>query len=183
MLPCVLSAWRRIQMKVTVCLPWLVYHHISTVNVEAGTCYTPSVRARTIGVPVHVCLALAVISALCMSGVYIDLPYLMAEIRMEVRHLARACIRTWQCLFCVCYLSPARSAPWKGFGSERQKKQTTKMKPKGTKWNPFRLHFEYPGWLNSEKHSGQALEIRRRSLALSEEASKSFKHMQTQPNH
>ena len=45
-----------------------------------------------IGVPVHVCLALAVISALCMSGVYIDLPYLMAEIRMEVRHLARACI-------------------------------------------------------------------------------------------
>ena len=42
----------------------------------------------------------------------------------------------------------------------------TKMEPKGNKWNPFRLDFDYPGWMNSEKRSGQVLDARRRSLVL-----------------
>ena len=55
--------------------------------------------------------------------------------------------------------------------------KTTKMEPKGAKWNPFRPDFEYPGWMKSEKHSGQALDTRGRSLALLEEASEDHKHM------
>ena len=51
--------------------------------------------------------------------------------------------------------------------------KTTKMKLKESRWNPFRTDFLYPGWMKSEKHSGQALDTRRRSLALSKEASES----------
>ena len=57
------------------------------------------------------------------------------------------------------------------------------MEPKENKWNPLRPDFAYPGWMNSEKHSGQALGTRRQSLALSKEASESQKHIQKHPNH